>query len=365
MYNQMLDLTTRNEAFYFVDYEKYGNTYRVFNYRLASWTDFQEPFAKEMRGITFLMLPGKDPIIVSRPFAKFFNLNENPDVMNLDLSKATCYEEKADGSLIATFYDDVTGEFGLKSKQAFFSEQAVMAEQVLQQNIALHRNVEFLAANNYTVLMELCSPANRIVLEYETTHLKVHGVRHNITGLYLEKNDLPDFPALQAAWVDQVVCQGLPEDFVASTVASKGIEGYVVQGPWGRFKLKSEWYCNLHHLKDSISTTKSLIESIIYERVDDVKALFKTDAFTLNRIKEMEEKVIPIFNHIVKTTETFVVVNKDLTRKDFAVKGQADIPQYFHLAMNKYLGKEPDYKDFCMKFYRELFAVKDEDVSLV
>lgn len=376
MYNGMMELVAKNEAFYFTDYERFGNTYRVFNYRLASYTDFLEPYALEMRGITFLINineeenkddfwynqwkeQGKNPFVVSRPFAKFFNLDENPMTMNLDLSQATQYEEKADGSLIATYKDDIVGKFGLKSKQAFFSEQATMAEEFLNlpENKILKDELEFFSGDCWTVLMELCSPANRIVLEYPTTHLKVHGIRHNITGKYFPKTKLRSDSALFKAWVNQVEVEGLPNDFKASTEALEGIEGYVVHGPWGRFKLKTLWYQNLHHLKDSISSEKKLIEAIIYERVDDVKGLFKTDTFTLNRIKEMENKIIPKFNHIIKTTEDFYLANKDLGRKDFAIKGQAEIKEYFHLAMNKYLQKEVDYKEFAMKYTKELFGV--------
>lgn len=368
MYQEMLALTERNEAFYFADYERFGNKYRVFNYRLASWTDFQEPYAIEMRGITYLLHPDQGPVLVSRPFAKFFNLGENPSTMNLDLSRATMYEEKADGSLIATFYDPHTRKGGLKSKQAFFSDQATMAEEYLiHHNPEMLEEISYWTKRGYTVLMELCSPANRIVLEYPTTHLKVHGIRNNLTGEYIQKSLLATGSHLAASWVDQVVCQGLDETFVSSTLLKTGIEGYVIHFrdgvvPGDRVKLKTTWYANLHKLKEGVETAKSLIESILYERIDDVKTMFSTDTFTLNRIKEMEDKVIPVYNHIVKTTEEFSVVNKDLSRKDFAIKGQKEIPTYFHLAMNKYLGKEADYRGFCMKFYKELFNQSELDI---
>lgn len=362
MFNSMMKLVEKNETFYFTDYTKLGNTYRVFSYRLASYTDFLEEYALEMRGTTFLIRPDADPLIVSRPFDKFFNLDENPFTANLDLTKATHYEEKADGSLIATYYDPITEVFGLKSKQAFFSEQAIMAEAYLkgEDNIPLGKEIMSWVISGHTVLMELCSPANRIVLEYPTTHLKVHGIRNNLTGEYVPKNSLDTNSALFKAWVNQVEVKGLPENFVASTVALNGIEGYVVHGPWGRFKLKTQWYCNLHHLKDSIASSKRLIEAIIYERIDDVKALFKTDSFTIGRIQEMESKIIPVFNHIVKTTEDFYLNNKDLDRKSFAIKGQKDIPECFHLVMVKYVGKEPDYKEYVMKYVKEIFKIEDE-----
>ena len=367
MYDAMMKLTEKNEAFYYQDYSRFGNTYRVFNYRLASYSDFLEEYALEMRGITWILLPDEEPMIVSRPFAKFFNLDENPMTMGLDLSKATAYEEKADGSLITTFYDRITTKFGLKSKQALFSEQAIMAEDFLNHadNKQLKEETESWAKLGYTVLMELCSPANRIVLEYTTTHLKVHGIRHNYTGEYFPKNRLSTESIIYKSWVRQVEVNGLPKDFGEYTETLEGIEGYVVHGPWGRFKKKTSWYNNLHHLKDSISSQKRLIEAIIYERIDDVKALFPTDTFTLNRIEEMEKIVIPKFNHIVKTVETFYENNGNLDRKSFAIKGQLELKDYFHLVMAKYLGKDVDYKEFSMKYVKELFHIDLEDPVIV
>jgi T4 RnlA family RNA ligase len=364
MFDSMMDLTKETDAFFFTDYEKDGEKFRVFNYRLVSYTEFLKPYAREMRGITFLLDEVNGHRIVSRPFEKFFNWGENPLTIGLNLAEATMYEEKADGSLIATY---VTSNFRvyLKSKQAFFSEQAQMAEAFLMLpiNSQLQERVRYFATTGRTVLMELCSPSNRIVLEYPTTSLKVHGIRDNVTGEYILKSSLSPRDPLFSAWVDQKVVQGLPDSFIASTELLEGIEGYVVHGPWGRFKLKTEWYKNLHHLKDSVSSAGKLLEAILYERIDDVKAMFITDVFTINRILEVEAKVIPIFNHIVKTTAEFYEDNKSLDRKSFAIKGQVEIKDFFHLAMNLYLGKEADYKQYCLKYKKELFNVNSEDTT--
>lgn len=365
MFQSLMELTKNSDAFFFQDYVRNGYTYRVFNYRLASYTDFCKENALEMRGITYVLPNSSDsePLLVSRPFAKFFNYLENPMTTGLDLSKATKYEVKADGSLIASYFNPFDKTFGLKSKQAFFSEQAFMAEEFLsrEENSTLKQEVYDLSRSGYTVLMELCSPANRIVLEYDTTHLIVHGVRSNSSGEYLTKNMLDGCTSLMAAWVETTEVNGLSDTFIAEVEAMKGIEGYVVHGPWGRFKIKTEWYRNLHHLKDSVSSEKSLISSILYERVDDVKAMFNTDSFTLDRISSMEGRVLPVYNKIVSETETFYNNNKGLDRKSFAIKGLAEIPTLFHLAMALYLGRSVDYRLFAMDNYRSLFNITTSD----
>jgi hypothetical protein len=51
IHTQDPNLPGSNEAFYFMDYGQY----RVFNYRLASYTDFLAKDALEARGIMFYM----------------------------------------------------------------------------------------------------------------------------------------------------------------------------------------------------------------------------------------------------------------------------------------------------------------------
>lgn len=379
LYNNAMDLCLNSDVFFYTDYKveakrihpvshKPGPTpvvFRVFNYRLASYTDFLKPLAMEMRGMTFI-IEDEDgvlgqPILASRPFIKFFNLNENPLTTDLDMSEAEFYETKEDGSLIMTAR--VEGcNFILKSKQAFYSKQAIMATEImnLPENIGLKDEIQKLVDRQYTVLMELCSPANRIVLPYERTELRIHGLRNNVTGLLLHPHNYLNtklFREVCARWVRHTHIPA-GTDFNAFLELVKnmtGVEGYVVTGSWGKFKIKTEWYKNLHHLKDSVSTIKKLIEAILYERIDDVKTMFDTDEITLNRITKMEEIIIPRYNEIVKKVEAFHRENKELDRKSYAIKGQRELGTLFSLAMNLYIGREVDYRGYCMKYLNEVF----------
>lgn len=117
-------LTKGNKAFFFKDVGLDGVKYRIFNYRVASWSDFQEGRATECRGIMF-DVSSEPARLVCRPMAKFFNLGENPSTMDLDLGAVDSVEDKADGSLISTFTH--RGELRLKSKGSLVSEQVVAA----------------------------------------------------------------------------------------------------------------------------------------------------------------------------------------------------------------------------------------------
>lgn len=369
MYNQLMALTNL-DAFYFKDSVVNGNTYRVFMYRLAGYTEFCLPGALEARGITYLLLPDQDPICVCRPFKKFFNLGETPFTMNLDLTQIARIAEKADGSLISTVWDPVTNYFGVKSKQSFESEQAVEAWKYLnlEENKGLLADTKLFVSRGYTVNFEYTSPLNRIVLEYKTTQLKVLGIRNNVTGeLYNIHDEFFDgnskVNSICSHWVEEHTLETFPhalEDIPNLT----GIEGYVVTMKDGlMYKHKTEWYKSLHHLKDSVSSERRLFDAIIEETIDDVKTMFPTDTVSLDRIKAMEDFVIPKYNHLVKTVEAFYKDNKDLTRKDYAIKGQLELGMLFNLAMMLFLGKDPKFKDFAKKFRKEYFDIKDEVLS--
>lgn len=367
LYANLMSLVDSNEAFYFQDY----GSYRVFNYRLASYSDFCLPDALEARGIMFYLKEGQEPKLVCRPFKKFFNRNENPFTMNLDLTKIKKAAIKEDGSIITSFIDQETGKLRVKSKQSLVSEQATMAQAFLDdpENFMLEEEVDDLTQAGYTVMFELVSPANRIVLEYPKTELRVIGIRHNETGELLERDQLSDgiFMAIRNRWVKEFYEPNRFDnwnDAVEAIVAQTGIEGYVFTLEDGTmFKEKTDWYKSLHHLKDSVSSERRLFEAIIDEAVDDVKAMFATDEFTIKRITDMETAVVAKFNHIVKTVEDFYETNKGLERKDYAILGQKELGNLFNLAMGKYTGKGLSYKDFAKKYRKEIFGIGDANFN--
>jgi T4 RnlA family RNA ligase len=315
LYSNLLKLVAENEAFYFVDY----GPYRVFNYRLASYTDFLAPDALEARGIMFYIDHNQvddAPKLVCRPFKKFFNKDENPFTMNLDFSPENVAKVavKEDGSIISSYIDVPTGELRLKSKQSLLSEQTRMANEFLarEENRLLKQETEMLTREGMTVIFELVSPANRIVLEYPKTELRVLGVRALVgPGVMLGIEDIPDYPELGKLWTREH--DFIPVDQVPSM---EGIEGFVYTLKDDTMvKVKTEWYKTLHHLKDSINATRHLFEAIIDERIDDVKAMFATDQFTMDRIGLWSSKVIPKYNHMINSVEAFVAENKALSAR--------------------------------------------------
>jgi RNA ligase len=354
-------LVQTNEAFYYVDHVINDFIYRVFTYRLASYTDFLEPDALECRGHMFrLDSTGTMEELVSLPFEKFFNLNENPMTMELDLSGVEFIHDKRDGSLISTYvHEDMTC---LKSKTALESDQALDATRLLREDKHLSYLVDYMTLEcDFTVIFEYTSPENRIVLPYQVHELRVLGSRDNKTGEYAGYDTLYDY--FKNYMVDDHSHHGeYAEEFIASIPEMKGIEGFVIGLDGGqRIKIKTDEYLSLHRAKDSINSNKRLFEVAINDATDDLRSLFHDDEYTLNRITEMEQIAGHAYNHLVSSVESYYDENKDLDQKSYAIKGQQELDKIgFSLAMQKFHGKEVNYRERLIRNFKLFVEDNDE-----
>lgn len=363
LYRNLMTLVANNEAFYFADFEVDGHILRIFNYRLASYTDFLAPDALECRGHMFEVDSNGESIrLLSWTPEKFFNYRENDFTMTLDLTQVDEVYDKLDGSLISTYMID--GELKLKSKGSVTSDQAVDSMNWLDHidQAMLYHNMASLTEKGFTVVSEWTSPLNRIVIGYMEPSLRVLCVRSHEDGSYMPYDEIVSIFGRQN--VVQRVAVDDPVAFVASVPDMKEqIEGFVVRMKSGqRFKLKTDLYLSLHHAKDSVNNPRRLFECILDEGVDDLRGMFYTDQVAIMMIDQMQVKVDHLFNAMVKEVETFYTENKSLNRKDFALKGQAEVtPMYFGLVMNRYLEKDPQYKSFMKRKY-QYFGFKDEKI---
>lgn len=363
IYTHLMSLSESNDSFYYSDQVLWSNTYRIFNYRLAAYSQWLEPSALESRGITFLIDDdGAALALVSWPFEKFFNLHENPFTMELDLSNPLEIVEKMDGSLISTMFVD--GNVWLKSKGSLFSDQATAARHLLGM---IHytdlRNFvhDRVMLDDQTVIMEFTAPFNRIVLPYDLPKLTVLAIRDNQTGEYIPLNIYRNEKASRY-FVQDIT--NLVEDvsaFVESIHEMTDIEGFVLKLSTGqRVKIKTDWYAKLHYIKDSINSQRRLFEAVVYDTIDDVRAQFYDDEQAMALIDEMQEKVHEIYYDMVQAVEVFYETNKDLERKPYAIKGQKVLSKlHFGLVMAKYIGKEIDYRATMVK-HRKQFGIKDD-----
>ena len=370
LYCNLVACVKKSEAFYFVDIVADNIIYRIFNYRFASYTEFNEnKDALECRGIMFeVSEEGYDanPIrLASISFQKFHNVGECPLTMDLDLSEVVEIADKADGSIISTFIHE--DNLQLKSKCSLTSDQAINAAALL----CLDKNTQFRAELmkaeqlDCTVILEYCAIENRIVLPYPEAHLKVLGVRSRIDGTYIHFDEIDGehFPEILNRWT-KIIKVDDPKAYLDTVPEQTGVEGVVFRMSSGQLvKLKTSWYVALHHTKDSITVPRRLFECVLEEATDDVRALFHDDELAIQMIEDMEAFVAVKYNNLVDTVERFYERNKHMERKEYAILGQEEMERmYFGLAMMRYLGKEVDYKAFLKGKWKHL-GLKDEKVE--
>ncbi len=361
LFNDLEALVASHEAFYFQQFESNGHIYRIYNYRLASYSDFLNPGALECRGVMFEVDNQGNPLrLAALPMEKFFNLNENPFTIGLDLTQVDEILLKADGSLMSSYIED--DKLKLKSKGSISSEQAIAAMNWLKEQRSLCGSLLSITNSGYTVNLEWCSPIHRIVISYPESHLKVLNVRCREDGEYLPYNIL-----VEIFGEHNVIERVQPKDpvgFIQQIPEMQDdIEGYVIRLKSGqRVKIKTNKYLSLHCAKESITNPRRLFEAIVEETVDDLRSMFYTDSTAMALIDEMQKKVDHIYNSMVNEVENFYQQNKDLSRKDYALKAQQQItPLYFSRAMNLYLGKNPDYKNFLKGKWKDL-GIRDEEL---
>jgi len=377
IYEQLMTLVETNEAFYYADRELGNQTYRLFNYRLASYTNFLEPGALECRGIMFNVTDLDNVELASLPMEKFFNLNENPSTMGLDLSTTEEIELKADGSLISTYMHDIgrdwphtEHELRLKTKGSIESDQCIAAMEYLDEDEQDEYKIALMNMTKmgYTVNCEWCAPDNRIVLGYMEPVLTVLNVRRMSDGEYVDifkpsAFGNPLWNSIRDHYITSVDVKAdtVPE-FAAKIPDMVDIEGYVLRLKSGqRVKVKTEWYLVQHRAKDSINSDRRLYEAVLAEATDDLRSMFHYDELICKRIGMMEEFVAKHYNHLVDTVDTFYETNKDLERKEYAILGQKELQKmFFGLAMSKYLGKSVNYKDFMTRHWKD-YGLKDQE----
>ena len=317
----------RNDSFYCNDMVVNGYNVKIFNYRLAQFNDFyvdSDMNAFELRGITFIQ--DKKGWNRFPALTKFFNLNQNQGWMLDDVNekKAVRVQDKADGSLV-TFVKFPDGLILPKTKQSFDNDQCKMALEIFENNYDIRSLVRRSFEENFTVIFELVSPFNQIVLPYEKTELRILQIRDSITGRYftLEEMNTLD-PDMKLTFTEDFsVKDNALETLLELKETAEEVEGWVVTLEDGQMlKIKTKWYLDRHHLISEIREN-DIIASIVNEEIDDIITVVTGEK--LDQINSITEIVIKKFNELVLEYKDlrwkyFNLYNED--RKKFAIENK-------------------------------------------
>jgi T4 RnlA family RNA ligase len=337
-YEEAVELCSYDESpFYETKIEVDGFPVSIFNYRLAQYSDFNEPIksnpnlkAFEMRGLTFVF--NKDGSLYNRYvlLEKFFNLNQVPDSMYSVVKnyKIRFVNNKEDGS-IASFVKLPNGKVVGKSKMGFDNDQANGINKIYKTNQDVKSFVDWCLNNDIVPIFEYVAPHNRIVLRYSEEELILLRLRDNKTGKHIDiKDHLDKIGSIKIApFEDDHTLDDLIEK--SKTEAEK--EGWIVQFDNDHMlKIKTDWYFQRHGLlTNDIYREHIIIGYILDDVIDDILGQIPEDE------KEAHLRIQKIIS-IVKRALNKKVVEIESAYNDF-VKSGSDKKDY---ALNHRVGNE-------------------------
>lgn len=375
-------IVEKSEAFYVSEREVQGFKVEMYDYRLASYTDFESNNAYELRGLTFVLNPETGEWERHLALNKFFNVNQTGglDVIEVKTNggkvlykgyKGTdehfnstkvaipqketvigktiswMYEDvkhkrivnvsdKRDGSMI-TFVKLPNGNVVAKTKMSFVSEQAEMAQKFYDENENYRKMIDIHLSMGLTDVFEITSPHNQIVLNYNDTELTLLQVRDHL-GEY--KN-----AKYMAIGYGVPYADGMPESFYNLDVLLKlketeeGIEGYVVTFEDGQMaKIKTEWYMQLHGLVTEGTRENLLIKTILDDNIDDVLSQLTETSEKRTFIENTTLTVTSHFNHhVALIKEKLLTFDEKLERRIYVETHKSY--EYFSVLM-RLVGRE-------------------------
>lgn len=273
--------------------------------------DLDGAIRRECRGIIF----DKQGKIMSRPFHKFFNVNEREETQShlLDLSLLFDHVimEKMDGSMVRPVY--LNGDVRLATKMGI-TDIAIEAEKLLTEE--QYEWLKECILLGVTPIFEYISPANKIVIDYTEPKLILLAMRNNISGNYYMPHSAPFEVVPQYGSVE-----GNLADYIANLRKEEGREGVIVRFYDGHaFKAKNDWYVRIHKTKDLIRSDRNIADIIVNEQLDDVLPLL--DATDLQIVRDYEKRFDTALENVLGRLEGLVTLARVLhggVKKEVAI----------------------------------------------
>lgn len=301
----------------------------IINYVVMTPTSFppivtdQDRILRECRGIAF----DKQGKIISRPFHKFFNVNEREEtlVQNLKLDDGYSIYTKEDGSMIRPIWIEELKEFWWCTKMGM-SDTAVNANNFVNNSSIRYVDFATYCRRFYcTPIFEWCSNKNRIVISHPEDKLVLLAIRENRTGTYFTPYELK---FLSDQWGIPLVTHHANFEFNELIVNIKdlqGIEGFIVQFNNGEMvKLKTDEYLRIHKARDTVTNDRLMAELFIENKLDDIKPSLTNE--DLKIVTEFECLISSKINaKIAWLDEVYLEIsNKYSDRRSFAIESKLD-----------------------------------------
>jgi len=295
------------------------------NIKNEAWNDFN----RQCRGI---ILDIEQRKVVAHPFDKFFNLESHPETMMENLPFASGYEiaTKYDGTMITTFFYDGRERFA--TRFSFDNAQTRMAKRI---SGCRYPGLKEIDLTKYTLVFELISPQNRIIVEYEDEDMILIGVRNLLNNRmfsYAEVREFADKYGLRSITVHQVDFSSLVE--TAQDGVSESLEeGWVVRFSNGLYlKVKTWQYLAMFRIIRMGLTSSKLALRYYDSTPQDWKTFLERLPLTVRipverfgsdcqaRLNSLSEKIHKLYRNFAHIEN----------QKDFALTVQKQAPKYLH-----------------------------------
>jgi RNA ligase len=298
--------------------------YGVVMYMVAFEETFNDPFStknaderarrllrRECRGIKYDLVTRR---IISRPYHKFFNINEKLETQlnKIDWSLPHVVLEKLDGSMLTPFLNPTMDKMFWMTKRGV-TEISLKASGFFETHPHYEKFCRAMIADDLTPIFEWCTRTQRIIIDYgPVDRMVLTAVRDNVTGEYMRYDAMV---ALADQWnLDCVKTVDLqtadPNAFVEHVRDLKNEEGYIVRFDDGRmFKIKGEWYCRIHKTMDVLKWEKDVLTLILKEEIDDAKPFLSesmrlaVDRYQADVIKAMMSRAEDIYWYVVASRD--------------------------------------------------------------
>lgn len=271
--------------------------------------------------------------IIAQPFSKFFNYEEL-DVIPSNYQRVLV-QEKFDGSLGILFFHN---EWIMATRGSFSSDQAREGLRILNNKYDLSK-----FDRNYTYLVEILYPENRIVVNYGYESIKfLSATRDGIELLWNDCNHLFNkcgisqddiVPTLEFETFDHEMFLKLKN----LNLTNK--EGFVVKFEPSnfRFKIKFSEYNRLHRILTNLTSVdvwEGLVNQNLNSILDNVPDEFD------NWVRSTSSNILEKFNGLYSSMIALYEENKLKNRKDYALWVKTQDPKYSPILFHLYDGKD-------------------------
>ena len=316
-----IDKNVFKSTFKIQDREFYAYRYGIIDkdYYKKGWV------YKECRGITF----DEEGDLISRPFQKFYNLNENPlnTEENFDWDNVTGCTEKIDGCLINVIV--VRSQIYFKTKSGVNTDEAILCQAWYENHPKkeeLRQAILRMCRRFYTPIFEFVYP-NKHILDYgKEAKLYFIAMRGIVMGDVLIDRKLTlikdvvnvlgyDIKFKFEGLKGQKLLQAIKK-YQKENTTEEGVVVYFSDGKM--VKCKTDWYFRLHSIF-GINQDKQFFKFYFDKKLDDVKTVCRNNNFDtkLETIDKIENFIYEYITALVSKIENVLKCDIDVDRRKY------------------------------------------------